>query len=350
MENLSPINVPPEQVHALYRYAQGKDQVNWQAQYIPNSPFLESLLPHMYEFLDKNIRKITYNPRKLRAVVGMSGGLDSVTTATLAAQTMSRAINHGTVDNTSLVLMTFQGMSREDYEIGCRFAEDLILKFPNVPITLHLQDLSPYLKLLDSDIDRTIKFTNQPKVYTGGLTTRFIALQLMEYADRTGHCALDTTNGTEVILGETVINGGGECAPLADLYKSQVYDLAEILEVPDYIINRPPINSTFGTDKVATYFREIPDDITPRAAYRVLDPILYYLFERKYQPSTVAKLLKHNPEFVHQIAIRINNQDHRRDTPYFVFNDRRKPTPRSNQNVSNLLMLKTLANSLAVRA
>lgn len=345
---IAPIQVPREQIESLYRLALPGERVNWDARYRPNRPLLESLVPSMTSFLDENIRKITYSPHELKAVVGMSGGVDSATTATLAAETMRQALARGTATKTSLVLMTFKGMSVEDYDAGCQFAEHLVLHYPELPIALHAQDLSPYLKLLDGDIDQTISSTRQPKVYTGGLTTRFIALQLMEYADRTGHCALDTTNGTEMILGEIVLNGGGECAPLADLYKSQVYDIAEFIGVPDFIINRPPINSTLGNDKVATYFSERPEGITPRQVYQVLDPILHCLFDKRYRPRTVARRLGHSVDFINRVSRKIEDQEHRRNIPYFAFNDRYRIDRRANLGVSNREMLNALGYSLAI--
>lgn len=346
----APIQVPKQQIESLYGLALSGERVNWDAQYRPNHPLLESLIPSMISFLDANIRKITYSPHALRAVVGMSGGLDSATTATLAAETMRQALNRGTAVSTSLVLIVFKGMSAEDYDAGCQFAEHLILHYPKLPITLHAQDLSPYLRLLDGDIDQTISSTHQPKIYTGGLTTRFIATLLMEYADRTGHCALDTTNGTEMILGEIVLNGGGECAPLADLYKSQVYDIAKSIGVPDFVINRPPINSTFGSDKVDTYFSERPEGITPRQAYQVLDPILYYLFDKHYRPRTVARRLGHSATFINRVSEKIEAQGHRRNIPYFALNDRYKFDRRADPSVSNRAMLSALEYSMAIGA
>lgn len=178
-------------------------------------------------------------------------------------------------------MIAFKGMSEEDLEFARRFAESIRSRYNSVPIDYQERDLTKLLKEIDQYTDDLITASGRPKIYSGELTSRLITSLLMEYGNKTRHCILDSTNGTEYILGELVIGAGAECAPLADFYKSQVYDLAELIGVPQFIIDRPPINSTWGHNKVATYFREIPDDLTPRDVYQVLDPVLFYLFERK---------------------------------------------------------------------
>ncbi|MBI3486093.1 NAD(+) synthase [Candidatus Daviesbacteria bacterium] len=343
-----PLSVPTEQISSLYRFSKRLDDVNWSARYKPNRPFLEGLVPHMQDFLDRNIRKITYDNSSLRAVVGISGGLDSSVSATLVADTITQAQDKGTIQNSSLVLIAFQGMSEEDLESARKFAELMGSKYTNIPIDYQERDLSKLLRDLDSFTEDLIFSTRKPKVYSGELTSRVITPIIMEYADRIGHCAIDSTNGTEYILGEIVIGAEAECAPIADFYKSQVYDLADLISVPKFVVNRPPINSTWGHDKVATYFAEKPEGLTPREAYQLLDPVLYYLFERRYQPSTVAKRLGHSLEFVSSLATRIKDQDHRRDIPFFVVNDRFKKYPRAVKSRTNEEMQGFMKDSLAI--
>ena len=98
--------------------------------------------------------------------------------------------------------------------------------------------------------DDMVYATEGNKIYPGELATRLIDLTTLEYADKTGHCGVDSTNGSEIVLGEIVLGAGLEFSPISDLYKSQVFDLGELLETPQYILDRNPINSTFGTDKI----------------------------------------------------------------------------------------------------
>ncbi len=74
--------------------------------------------------------------------------------------------------------------------------------------------------------------------------------KMVEYfhADRLHYAVAGTPNRLEYELGFFVKHGDG-CAdlkPIAHLYKSQVYQLAEVLGVPDEIVARPPTTDTFS--------------------------------------------------------------------------------------------------------
>lgn len=172
-------------------------------------------------------------------------------------------------------------------------------------------------------------------IYPGELATRLIDLVTLEYADKTGHCGVDSTNGSEIVLGEIVLGAGLEYSPISDLYKSQVFDLGEALESPQYVLDRNPINSTFGTDKIKSYFGEIPEGLTAREVYAVLDPVLFHIFDKKMKPQGIAKKLDHSQEFVERVYQRVRNQDHRRKHPYFALNDRRVSLLRTIKDAPN---------------
>lgn len=89
--NEKPIVVSEEQIQFLYNFAQTREQVNWSARYKQNCTFLTGLVPYIENFLDQTVRRVIYDPTSLRIVVGISGGLDSSVSATLAAEAIKRA-------------------------------------------------------------------------------------------------------------------------------------------------------------------------------------------------------------------------------------------------------------------
>ncbi|MBI2670668.1 hypothetical protein HYX18_01655 [Candidatus Woesearchaeota archaeon] len=208
-------------------------------------------------------------------------------------------------------------------------------KFPgtNMRIFLAEMDLNPLMQQISRGTNRVIERINTHMCYPGELATRLISLVNLEFADRIGHCAVGTTNGTEIVLGEFVIGAANECEPIADIYKSQVFDIGEILGISRYILERNPINSTFGTDKIHTYFAEIPDGLDARAVYSVLDPVVHHLFDLKLEPSEVARRLGHSKSFVDKVARRIRNQDHRRRIPFFCLEDKIETTKSSIESI-----------------
>lgn len=319
----------------LYRFADKIDEVNWEAKYKHNNNFLKFMMPYLLNYTEESIKKVTFDKKDLRAVVGLSGGLDSCVSALLTANAMTSAIDRKSSDNGRLILMTFNGMSQEDFKYGKLFGNYLKEKFKKIEIKCIEKDLRPLIKNIHGFTDDMIVKTKGTKIYPGEVTSRIINLLTLEYGDKTGHCCVDSTNGSEIILGEIVLGSGFEYSPISDLYKSQVFDIAEFLNIPKYIIDRNPINSTFGTDKIHSYFGEIPDGFSSRDIYSVLDPVLFYVFDKKMKPSTITRKLGHSKKFVERVYQRVKNQDHRRKTPYFALNDRRLNFPRTISDKSN---------------
>jgi len=319
----------------LYRFAEKADEVNWNAQYQQNSEFMKFMMPHMLDYAEESIKKVTFEKKDLRAVIGLSGGLDSCVSAWLVANAMSRGIKRGSSDKGRLVLMTFNGMSQEDLEYGQRFGEDLERSFREIEVKYVERDIRPLMHAVHEFTDDMVHATGGNKIYPGELATRLIDLATLEYADKTGHCGVDSTNGSEIVLGEIVLGAGLEYSPISDLYKSQVFDLGELLETPQYVLDRNPINSTFGTDKIRSYFGEIPEGFSARDVYAVLDPILFYIFDKKMKPRGITRKLGHPQEFVERVYQRVRNQDHRRKHPYFALNDRRVSLSRTISDKSN---------------
>ena len=319
----------------MYRFAEKAEEVNWDFRYRPNLSFMRNLIPYMLDHAEESIKKVTFKERDLKAVIGLSGGLDSCVSAWLVANAMSRGIKRKSSDNGRLVLMTFNGMSQEDLEYGRRFAKDVERNFKDIDIQYAERDIRPLMCSLHDFTDDIIYTTRGTKIYPGELATRLIDLLTLEYADKTGHCGVDSTNGSEIVLGEIVIGAGLEYSPISDLYKSQVFDLGEALKSPQYILDRNPINSTFGIDKVKSYFGEIPQGLTVRDVYAVLDLVLFYIFDKKMKPVEIAKKAGHSLRFVERVYQRVKNQDHRRKRPYFALNDRRINLPRIVQDKPN---------------
>ncbi|HYD16670.1 MAG TPA: NAD(+) synthase [Candidatus Nanoarchaeia archaeon] len=82
--------------------------------------------------------------------------------------------------------------------------------------------------------------------------------KMIEYyhADRLWYAVAGTPNRLEYAQGFFVKNGDGaaDFKPIAHLYKSQVYDLARFLEVPQEIISRPPTTDTYSLEQTQEEF------------------------------------------------------------------------------------------------
>src|SRR4051812_49904531 len=104
------------------------------------------------------------------------------------------------------------------------------------------------------------------------------------YADRHRYAVAGTANLLEHDQGFFVKNGDGaaDLKPIAHLYKSQVYQLAEYLGVPDEIRERPPTTDTYSLEQSQEeFYFSVP--------YRQLDVCLYGA-NNSVAPTEVARL------------------------------------------------------------
>ncbi len=107
---------------------------------------------------------------------------------------------------------------------------------------------------------------------------------LYYHAERLHYAMIGTPNKHEVEQGFFVKNGdgGADIMPIAHLYKSQVYLLAEYLEIPQEIINRTPTSDTYSAEQTQEeFFFQMP--------YQEMD-LMWYGMENGIPPDKVGKV------------------------------------------------------------
>ena len=115
---------------------------------------------------------------------------------------------------------------------------------------------------------------------------------LYYHAERLHYAMIGTPNKHEVEQGFFVKNGdgGADIMPIAHLYKSQVYQLAEYLGVPDEIIQRTPTSDTYSAEQSQEeFFFQMP--------YQEMD-LLWFAMENNIDPEIVAKTMGKTEEEV----------------------------------------------------
>ena len=128
---------------------------------------------------------------------------------------------------------------------------------------------------------------------------------LFEYAFMKKSIVCGTSNKSEILIGYFTKygDGGVDIMPIGDLYKTQVYELADFLKIPKNIINKAP---TAGLIKGQTDEKEIG------LSYKKIDIILSGL-EKKIDIMTIAKDAKVEKSDVEKIKnMRIKSQHKRR--------------------------------------
>ena len=222
-----------------------------------------------------------------RAVLGLSGGIDSALVAFLVAEAIG-------ADKLLCVLMPYRTSSpasRTDAEavverLGA--ASDLVDISPMVdPYFAADPDASPLRR--------------------GNFMARQRMAVLYDRSVTWGGLVVGTGNKTESLIGYTTLFGDSACAfnPIGDLYKSQVRQMAAAMGVPEAIIRKAPSADLWPgqTDEAEAGF-----------SYPLLDRILYWRIDRRRTDAEMAAL-GFDPALVRRVDRMIATSEFKRQVP-----------------------------------
>ncbi|MEK7163754.1 MAG: NAD(+) synthase [Patescibacteria group bacterium] len=279
-------------------------QVNPEARIRPERIVIpEKVITELKLYVRKTLKEISgYSKPDLDGVVvGLSGGVDSATTAALCREAIL-GTNHFVKG-----LVLGRGSEGEQGSMNPVEYQDVLCAIQSardMGIDYEYVDISP---LIDS-----VKqvFPNSQPWELSGILPRLRSTLLYQFADSNNAICAGTTNGTEFILAAFSVGGpAGHFQPFVDFYKSEVYKIAEILGVPSYIRDRKPAISELG----------IYDEQLYGGTCYILDPILRRMNWQGKSPEKVARELGHDVEWLRRIKEqRIEGEKGRKFPPAFV--------------------------------
>lgn len=204
-----------------------------------------------------------------QAIVGLSGGIDSAVTAALAARALGP-------ENVRGVLMPSPFSSGHSVEDAQKLAENLGIRYDMAPINTVYD---AYLQLLEPHFEgRPFDLTEE------NLQARIRGMILMAFSNKFGPILLNTSNKSEAAVGYGTLYGDmcGGLSVIGDLYKNEVYALAEYINkdgelIPRNSINKPPSAELRPNQKDSD---SLPD-------YDILDKILYQYIEGSQSPQDI---------------------------------------------------------------
>lgn len=155
-------------------------------------------------------------------VVGLSGGIDSALSATLAVKAVGAEKVFG-------VLMPYKTSSEDSRSDAVKLVQQL-------GIDHRVVDISPMIDAYFDGIDDTMR------IRAGNKMARERMSILFDIAHQKGCLVLGTGNRTEICLGYTTLFGDSACSanPIGDLYKTEIRQLAVHLGVPESIVTKAP--------------------------------------------------------------------------------------------------------------
>ena len=194
----------------------------------------EDRAENLYKALVLGVRDYFRKTGFRRAVIGLSGGIDSALVACIAREALGAA-------NVQCVSMPSRFTAQMSIDDARTLAERLGLRFELVAIDAIAKSYEDELAPLFSDAPRDITEENIQSRVRGNI--------LMAVANKFGDLVLATGNKTEIALGYCTMYGdmAGALAVIGDLNKSDVYLLADYINrnagkpvIPQRIIDRPP--------------------------------------------------------------------------------------------------------------
>jgi NAD+ synthase (glutamine-hydrolysing) len=208
--------------------------------------------------------------RFTKAVLGLSGGIDSAVVAALACEALGAA-------NVLSVMMPSPYSSSSSIEDSVALGRNLGMKVIEQPISDAFQLLVSQLKL------PSVTAANNSHA-TENLQSRLRGNILMTISNAEGRLLLSTGNKSELALGYCTLYGdtNGGLAVIGDVLKTEVYALARHLNreselIPTAIIEKRP-SAELAPD-------QFDDQSLP--PYDQLDPILKMYFEQKATPEEI---------------------------------------------------------------
>jgi NAD+ synthase (glutamine-hydrolysing) len=232
-----------------------------------------------------------------KAILGLSGGIDSALTAVLAADALGP-------ENVRVVLMPSQFSSQHSIDDAIALATKVGLPYDIIPIQ---EPYEAFLKILEPIFEgRPFNVTEE------NIQARCRGIILMAMSNKFGHILLNTSNKSEAAVGYGTLYGdmAGGLSVIGDLYKTEVYTLAQYINRHDEII---PLNTL--TKPPSAELRPNQKDSDSLPDYQILDVILYEYIEKELGPREIIAM-GYDEHLVNRILRLVNiNEFKRFQTP-----------------------------------
>ena len=208
-------------------------------------------------FVRNQIGKVGFG----RAVIALSGGIDSALSAVVAARALGP-------QNVTAVMMPYRQSNPNSLAHAQLLAERLGINSRVIEITSLVEPYFAQNREMDN-------------LRRGNVMARTRMTLVYDMSARHDALVIGTSNKTELLLGYGTLHGDMASAvnPLGDIYKTQVFALAEALDVPPPILCKPPS---------ADLWEGQTDEEELGLTYRDVDRLLVLLVDRRFNPDEAA--------------------------------------------------------------
>lgn len=272
-EDISEIDLKAPLYHVSFDYNQSED---------------------LYKALVLGVRDYFYKQKFDKALLGLSGGIDSALVACIAKDALGG-------ENVIGVSMPSRYSSEGSVKDADKLAKKLGIKFKKIsiekPFSEYLSLLEPYFEGKDTDTTEE------------NLQARIRGMILMALSNKLGHIVLSTGNKSELGLGYCTLYGdmAGGLGVISDVLKTQVYELAHWINskeeiIPWSTINKPPSAELKPKQK----------DLDSLPDYKIVDKVLKAYVEDHFSVEKIADYFSIDLALVIELIRKLHKAEYKR--------------------------------------
>ncbi|MCU0422527.1 MAG: NAD+ synthase [Bacteroidia bacterium] len=230
---------------------------------------LNTTISLIHDALVLGIKEYFHKQGFKQAILGLSGGIDSAVVLVLAARALG-------TENVRAVLLPSAYSSDHSIDDAKQLAERLKIRYDIIPIENTYQSFNTTLAEQFAGTSFNIAEEN--------LQSRTRGVILMALSNKFGYILLNTSNKSELAVGYGTLYGDmcGGLSVIGDLYKTEVYELANFINDEQEII---PVNTIQKAPSAELRPNQKDADSLPD--YALLDAILKHYIEERKSPKQI---------------------------------------------------------------
>ncbi len=260
---------------------------------IPQHPDKEQQWARSMDALVMGVRDYFWKSGLKKALVGLSGGLDSALTLVIAERALGR-------DNVWAVLLPGPYSSEHSVTDALALARNLGVRHDTVSI-------NDIVKSLKDSLEPHFTGTS-PGIAEENLQARARAIVLMGLSNKFGHLLLNTSNKSEAAVGYGTLYGDmcGGLSVLGDVYKSDAYGMARMINAREEIIPQHTLDKAPSAE-----LKPKQKDTDSLPEYYLLDDILYQFLEQGRDAREIVRS-GHDKTLVSKVLGMVCQSEHKR--------------------------------------
>lgn len=255
--------------------------------------FVENGIERIHKALILGIRDYFSKQGFSKAIMGLSGGVDSALVYTLAAEALGPK-------NVLGVLMPSPYSSEHSITDSLKLAENINGQTLKLPIDENFISVKNTLAESFNGLKEDVTEEN--------IQSRLRGLLLMALSNKFGYILLNTSNKSELAVGYGTLYGDmcGGLSVIGDLYKTRVYELCNYINryrelIPEHILTKAPSAELRPDQKDSD---SLPD-------YDLLDKLLYAYIEQQKGPESLMNM-GFDEILVHRVLRMVNSNEYKR--------------------------------------